>query len=258
MMTTLKHSWFMTGRHLRNVARQPLYVAFTLVQPIIYLLLFGELFRRVVELPGFGAGSYIAFLTPGIVIQTAIFSAGWNGSSVIDDLDRGVMDRFLVSPASRFALIAGRLIQLSAVIVIQSLIVVGLGLLRGAEFAGGPLGIAILILCAVLLAVPIGALSCGMALIARKMDSVVAAVNFLLLPLTFLSTIFMARELMPGWMQVVASFNPVNWGVEAGRSAVSAQADWGLIGSRIGYLLVLGILCAWIATRSFRAYQRSV
>jgi ABC-2 type transport system permease protein len=68
---------------------------------VIYLLLFGELFRSVADIPASGSASYIAFLTPGIVIQTALFSAGWSGGSVIEDLDRGVMDRFLVSPASR-------------------------------------------------------------------------------------------------------------------------------------------------------------
>ena len=207
-MTTLTHSWYMMARHLRNIMRQPLYIAFTLVQPVIYLLLFGELFKRVVELPGFTAGSYITFLTPGIVVQTVLFTAGWSGMSVIEDLDRGVLDRFLISPASRLSLITGRPIQLAAVAVIQSLIIVGLGLLRGASFPGGLPGVAVLIACAVLLAVPFGALSSAMALLARKGESVVAAVNFVLLPLTFLSSVFIAgadarldadrRALQPG------------------------------------------------------------
>jgi ABC-2 type transport system permease protein len=257
-MIALTHSWYMALRHLRNLARQPWYIAFTLVQPVIYLLLFGELFKRVVEIPGFAAGSYIAFLTPGIVVQTALFSAGWSGMSVIEDLDRGVLDRFLVSPAKRVALIAGRLFQLAVVCVIQSIIIIVLGLLRGASFPGGVAGIAVLIVCAVLLAASFGALSNGMALLARKGESVIGAVNFVALPLTLASSVFMAQELMPGWMQVVARANPVNWAAQAGREALSASADWSLVLARTGYLIVLAVLCAWFATRAFRSYQRSV
>ncbi|MGI8967714.1 MAG: ABC transporter permease [Chloroflexota bacterium] len=258
MTIALTHSWYMAVRQLRNLVRQPWYIGFTLVQPIIYLLLFAELFKRVVEIPGFGAGSYLAFLTPGIVIMTALFSAGWNGMGVVMDMDRGVMDRFLVAPASRVALIAGRLISLAVIIVIQSLIIIGLGYVRGANYSGGILGMVVLIGCAVLLAAPFGALSNAMALVARQEESVIGAVNFVLLPLTFLSSVFMAQSLMPSWMRSVAQFNPVNWAVQAGRAGLSAQPDWGFVFARLGWLFLLTLICGWIATRAFRAYQHSV
>jgi ABC-2 type transport system permease protein len=256
-MTTVAHCWFMALRHLRSLARQPFYVAFTLIQPVIWLLLFSELFKRVVELPGFDAASYIAYLTPGIVIMTALQSSGWNGMSMIEDLDRGVLDRFLVSPASRTALIAGRLIQLALVAVIQSLIVVGLGVLRGARFEGGLLGVAVLIVVSVLLAAPFGALSNGLALLVRKEESVIGAVTLVMLPLTFVSTVFMAKALMPGWMQGVAGYNPVDWAVLAGREALDASVDWTLVATRSAWLGALTLACAWFATRAFRTYQRS-
>ena len=65
MSTTLTHSWFMTMRHLRNLARQPWWIAITLVQPIIWLLLFGAVFKATADIPGFAADSYVDFLTPG-------------------------------------------------------------------------------------------------------------------------------------------------------------------------------------------------
>jgi ABC-2 type transport system permease protein len=79
------------------------------VQPVIWLLLFGSLFRSVTHLPGFPEGSYISFLTPGIVVMTTLFSSGWSGMGYIADVDRGVMDRLLVSPAPRGSLILGPL-----------------------------------------------------------------------------------------------------------------------------------------------------
>ena len=257
-MKVITHSLYMTVRHLRSLARQPLYIMFTLVQPIIWLVLFGQLFKKVVLLPGFRAPAYVDFLTPGVVIMTVLFGSGWSGMGVIRDLDQGVMDRFLISPASRVALIAGRLIQLSVVAVIQSVLIIVLGLIMGARFQGGILGVVALIACAVLLAVPIGALSCAMALVARKEETVIGAANFILLPLTFLSSVFMAANLAPAWIRGVARFNPVEWAVEAARTALSAQPDWGAVLSRVGLLAALAALTGWVATRAFRAYQRSV
>lgn len=258
MTTAIGHSWYMTLRHLRNLARQPWYIAFTLVQPVIYLLLFGELFKRVVDLPGFSTGSYITYLTPGMVIMSALFSAGWSGMGLIEDFEHGVLDRFLVSPVNRTALIAGRLIHLAVVTVIQSTIIIALGLIAGAQFPGGLPGVVVLVGCAILLAAGFGALSCGMALLVRKQESVIAAVNFILQPLTYLSTVFMASSLIPEWMQVVSRINPVNWAVEAGREVVAVGANWDLVVWRAGYLLVFMALCVWLSVRAFRTYQRSV
>ena len=257
-MTAITHSWFMMLRYLRALIRQPWYIAFTLLQPIIWLLLYGQLFQKVVELPGFHAISYIDFLTPGVVIMTALFSSGWTGMGLIREIDRGTLDRFLVSPLNRSALIAGRLCQVAFITIVQSAILLVLGLLLGARYAGGISGIAVLLVCAILVAVPIGALSSALALAVRKEESVIGASNFILLPLTFLSPVFMASALMPGWMRIVARFNPVNWRVEAARGALQAQTDWNLVLSRCGFLIALAIASMWIAIRAFRSYQRSV
>ena len=136
---------------------------------------------------------------------------------IINDLDRGVMDRFLVSPARRGSLIAGPLGQLAVIVVIQALIIVGLALARGADLPGGAGGVAVTIGCSVLLAWAIGGLSSAIALVARKEETLIGAVNFLVLPLTFLSTAFMPGDRTPGWVGAVARYNPVNWAIEACR-----------------------------------------
>jgi len=249
---------FMTHRHFRNLLRQPAWVLISLVQPVVWLLLYGALFRKIVEIPGFGAGSYIDFLTPGIVVMTCLFSAGWSGMDLIEDIDRGVIDRFLVSPASRSSLIAGRLVQGALVGIIQSVIIVVLGLIVGAEYPGGVAGIAALTVCAVLLGTGVGALSNAIGVLSRRVETMVAVSNFVLLPLTFLSSVFMARALMPGWMQSVATYNPVEWAVTAGRSGLAASADWGLVMGRMGWLAVFTLVCTWLATAAFRVYQKSI
>ena len=256
-MTLLRQSWWLMLRLLRHLLRQPWYVALTLIQPIIWLVLYGQLFKRVVELPGFRSSSYIDFLTPGVVVMSALFSSGWTGMGVINDLDRGVMDRFLISPVQRPAIILGRLLNLAFITVIQSLILFGLGALLGARYAGGIAGLLVLLIAAILLGIPFGALSIAMGLTVRKEESVIGAVNFLLLPLTFTSPVFMANALMPDWMRMVSHINPVNWSVEAGRGALQANADAQTILTRVAYLAVFAFVSGWIATRAFRAYQRS-
>jgi len=256
-VTTLKHGVYMMNRHLLNLWRQPIWIAVTLVQPIIWLLLYGALFKSVTRIPGFHSGSYVQFLTPGIVVMTALFSSGWSGMAVLDDIDRGILDRFLVSPVKRGSLIIGRLLNGAISIVVQSLIIVVLALIVGARFPNA-WGIVVLIALACLLASAVGCLSMALALLARREETVIAAVNFFVLPLTFLSTAFMQKSLIPKWIQHVASFNPVNWAVEAGRAAVLPGTDWGMVLTRLGLLAVLVVVCVALTTRAFRMYQRAV
>ncbi|MEZ5126104.1 MAG: ABC transporter permease [Thermoleophilia bacterium] len=248
----------MTMRLFRNLLRQPAWILISLVQPVVWLLLYGALFRRIVEIPGFGAGSYIDFLTPGVVVMTCLFSAGWSGMDLIEDIDRGVIDRFLVSPVNRSSLIAGRLAQGALVGIVQSIIIVTLGWVVGAEFPGGIPGIAALTLCAALLGTGVGALSNAIGVLSRRVETMVAVSNFVLLPLTFMSSVFMAKDLMPSWMQSIARFNPVEWAVQAGREALLAEPDWSAVLARFGWLLAFTIVCGWLATRAFRVYQRSI
>ncbi len=257
-MTMIAHSYFMTLRLLRHLLRQPWYIALTLVQPIIWLVFYGQLFQKISSLPGFGSDSYIDFLVPGIVVMSALFSSGWSGMGMIHDLDRGVMDRFLVSPASRHAIIAGRLLHLAFQNCVTGSILITLGLVMGARYHGGVLGVVVLLLCAVLLAVPFGALSNALALTLRKQESVIGAVNFVLLPLLFLSPAFMPSALMPPWILKVSQLNPVSWSVFAGRAALHGTADWNATLLRIACLIGFTFVSGWLATGAFRSYQRSV
>ena len=241
MPAVLQHSFFMTQRHLRALLRQPAWIVVTLVQPVMWLLLFGALFKSIVNLPGFGASNYADFLTPGIVVMTALFSAGWAGMGILQDYERGILDRFLVTPSSRVSLLAGPLVQQSIVTVVQSLIIIGLGLaVAGASFPGGVPGALVVIVAAILLGMAIGALSNALALVVRKEETVIAVVTSLTLPLSFLSGTFMNLKLAPAWIGDVAKFNPLEWAVVAGREALTQSSpDWGVVFSRLGLLALL-------------------
>lgn len=257
MSTAIMHAGLITGRSLRTLWRQPVYLAFTLIQPMIWLLLFGQLFQRIAQLPGFGTDSYIAYLTPGVVVMTAMMSAGWAGTTFIANMERGVMDRDLASPMGRGSLIAGSLAHQAVTSVVQSMIVLGVGFLAGARFASGALGVLVVIICAMLLAITFAALSNAIALLVRQQEALIGVAQFLVLPLMFTSSVMMAPDLMPRWVNVVARFNPVDWAATASRGALSNAPEWGEVGLRLGLLVALALVMSWLATQAFRVYQRS-
>jgi ABC-2 type transport system permease protein len=176
----------------------------------------------------------------------------------IEDMDRGVMDKMLSSPVSRGAMMASSVANQAVTIVIQALVIVGVGLLLGADFDGGVLGVLVMLVAAVLLAAAFSSLSNGMALLVRTRESLIGFSTMLTLPLAFLSSAMMAREAAPGWIQTAAGYNPVDWAVVASREALSADPDWSGVLARLGGLLAVAVVTGWIATRAFRTYQRSV
>jgi ABC-2 type transport system permease protein len=167
------------------------------------------------------------------------------------------MDRFLTTPVSRGAIIIGRLVQLAIIAVVQSAILLAVGALTGADFST-VFGLIVLIVAGILLGAVFGGLSNALSVVVRREETVIAAVNFIVLPLTFLSTVFLPEVQLSGWIKAFATVNPVDWAVRAGRGAVFPSPDWGVIATRIGLLALLALASTYLATRAFRAYQRSV
>ena len=257
MTAAITHARLLTGRSLRTLSRQPAYLLFTLVQPMVWLLLFGQLFRRIAELPGFG-GNYLAYLTPGVVVMTAMMSAGWSGTAIVQDMERGVMDRTLTSPIRRPALVVAGLTHQALITIVQSLIMFATGLVAGARYPGGYVGLLVVLLCAVLIAMVFAGLSNAVALVVHQQEALIAVAQFLVLPLAFLSSIMIAPELMPAWVARVARFNPVDWAAVASREALRVAPDWTLVWERVGLLAALAVLMGWLAARAYRSYQRSL
>jgi ABC-2 type transport system permease protein len=255
----LTHTVILTGRQLRAFIRVPAYLVMNLIQPIIWLLLFGQLFRSVVNIPGFSGGdSYLEFLTPGIIMMMALFGSAWAGSSYIQDMDRGVMDRFLTSPTSRGGLIVATMLYQAVLAVIQTLVVLGVAWLAGARFDGGAVGILVLLLATILLTFIFSAFSNAIALLAKQQTALIAISQVISFPLMFLSSAIMDTSLSPDWVANVARFNPFEWAVVAGREALQVAPDWTLVWTELGLLTGLAVVMTWLATRSFQLYQRGV
>jgi ABC-2 type transport system permease protein len=253
--TVLAEPAHLAGRGVRGLLRQPWFIAITLVQPAVWLLLFGALFERVVPSP---TGDYLAYLTPGIVVMTALFSNGWAGMGFITDAERGVMDRLLVSPVRRGSVMAGSLLYQQVTTVVQTVVIFALGLATGARFPGGPAVLLAFGLGVVLLGAAFASYSNALALLLRSQESLIGAVNFVVLPLSFLSSMLVPTGYLPGWIEAVARWNPVEWAVAVGRQTLTDDVDWTLVGTRLAALAALAAVAAALAARAFRSYQRSV
>lgn len=253
----VRHTAYLTLRQLRAAWRIPAFIVMNVVQPLIWLLLFGQLFESVVEIPGFeGGDSYLEFLTPGIVMMMALFGSAWAGTSYIQDMDRGVMDRFLTSPTSRGAMMVATLLYQAVLTIVQSLIVLGVAWLMGARFEGGLTGILVMLLAAMLLTAAFSALSNAAALLARNQNVLIGISQLITIPLMFLSSALMDTSLSADWVADVAAYNPFEWAVVAGREALTTSPDWASIWANLGLLAAFTAVLGWIATHAFRVYQR--
>jgi ABC-2 type transport system permease protein len=257
--SALADTWHLTGRKLRALGRQPLVLAMGVIQPVVWLFLFGEMFHKIIDIPGFSyQGSYLGYLIPGIVAMNAMSGNMWAGMAMIEEIDRGTLNRFLVTPASRLAIMNASVAEQAVSTTIQTLIIVLLGYAGGARYPGGALGIVILVVASILVGILWGALSNMTGMLVRVREAIIGVYTFFMLPLMFLSSAFIQPGFLPGWMQAIASRNPLNWEVQIGRSALSATPDWAAIAVRGGGLLALALLAVAISVTTFRNYAKNV
>lgn len=257
LLTPLTHTAILTGRQLRAFGRMPVYLVMNLVQPMMWLLLFGALFKGIVQLPGFGSDSYLEFLTPGIVMMMTLFGSAWAGTVYVQDMSRGVMDRFLASPTSRGALMVSTLVFQSILASAQTLVVLAVARLAGARLGGGVTGVLLLLLGVVLLTAALAAMSNATALMAGTQEALIGISQLISFPLMFISSAIMDTRLSPEWVGDVARFNPFEWAVVVGRQALSDDRDAGRLWGHVGLLAALAVVTASAATLAFRSRQRA-
>lgn len=256
MLAFVRDTWLIFGRLVRLTVRMPIWIVMAVVQPVVWVVLFGALFQSVARLPGFEGTSYIQYLAPGVAMMTALFGSAHSGLALLGDIERGVLDRMLATPVARGALIAGRVTHAAAQVILQVGIILFVAWLRGASSRGGPAGIALVCISAAFLGGSVAALSNGLALLARRQEIVIAIMNFALLPMIYLSSMLMSSGLMPGWISSAARFNPVNWAVRAARAGYEGQG----FAAELPPLVLLAIfatVCVGIATLAFRRYRRA-
>ena len=206
----------MAKRNLIVWRRVPAFLVFTIVQPMIFTLLFRYVFGGAipVDLPG----GYVSYLIPGIIGQTAAFASMATAISLAFEVQKGVVDRLRAMPMARSAFLAGRLLADLARMTITILVIVGIGYIVGFRFSNG-FGPAVgMIALAIGLGFSVCLISAAIGLWLKNEESTQAFGLIWLFPLTFVSSAFVPVESMPGWLQAFANNQPITHVVNALRS----------------------------------------
>lgn len=228
--------WINLKRWLLKTVRNPFVVVSSLLTPVIFLVLFAEVFGQVTGgalRSSLGADiSYVTYLVPAIIIQTALIAASSSGIGLVDDIESGMFETVLVSPMSRSAVFLGKALSEVARIVVQVTIVLVLGYVLLWFDTGGSVGRYIgtglpgalgIIAISIVFAIWFTAFSNIVALLTRDQESTIIGANLLQLPLLFVSSAFLPVRILPGWIQTVATINPVTYGVDAVRALMLGQ-----------------------------------
>lgn len=253
MIHFISDTRYLFFKYLKLTWRMPMWTLFGLIQPLLWLLIFGQLFKGLSQLPQFPAADYVQFLTPGVIVMTVLFGASWSGVSLLRDLRHGVMEKLLVAPIVRSSIVLSRLLHNAFTVVIQVFLLIAVAALVGAGLPIGQ-GIFWIWVAVLLLAVGFSAISNALAMFLKQEEPLVVMGNMLTLPLLFFSSALVPASFMPDWMRLVSRINPVTYGVEAVRACYQgdfSQPFW----VSLGVLTVFTIFSVIAAVATFQKVE---
>ena len=246
MAKLIRDSWLIFGSALRTTLRNPVWVLVGLFQPICYMLLFAPLLQKV---GGIGEQAYNVF-TPGLMLMMAIFGTGFAGFSLIGRLREGVIERWRVTPVSRLAMMIGVVAVDLVNLTVQTLLLLGIGLLLG--FRPNIDGMLLLMLLLLMSGLTMASCSYAIALILKNESSLAATVNLFALPLLLLSGVMLPLTLAPDVLQNIAKGNPFAYAVDAGRALVAGNlSNIAVMQAFCIFAITAGLALFW-ATRAMR------
>ena len=237
-------------RQMRILLRNPVWVIFGLTQPVLYLVLFGPLLTSV-RGGGLGGDDSWRVFVPGLLLQLAIFGAGFAGFGIIQELREGVIDRQRVTPARRLSLILGRTLQNMVTIGVQAVVLVAVAIPFGLDPSWDGVLASIVLVC--ILAIGISAASYAMGLILKDEDAFAPFIQGVSLPLLLLSGILLPMSLAPAWLETASEINPLTHVVDGARSLF--RGDFGDGDVLLGAAIAI-VLSALLAVWGSRVFQR--
>jgi ABC-2 type transport system permease protein len=239
-------------RQLRLSLRNPAWVIIGLVQPILYLAFFGPLLAQIAKTGALGLQNESdpwRFFVPGLLIQLGLFGAAFVGFTIIADWRAGVIERFRVTPVSRMALLAGRVLRDVLTLTVQATVLVLAGLAFGlrAPVAGVLISIGLVAVVAVSLA----AVSYAVGLTLKSEDALAPLLNMIMVPLMLLSGIMLPMALGPSWLRDVAKATPFGYIINAMRDAFAGRYVTTVMAEGVAVSVALAAVCLWLAGRAF-------
>jgi ABC transporter DrrB family efflux protein len=239
-----------TRRNLLVWMRVPAYIVFTVIQPVMFVLLFRYVFGGAIAVKS--PGGYVNFLIPGIVAQTAAFASFGTAIALAQELKKGVIDRLRSMPMARSAVLAGRLVADTGRMFITIVILVGVGYAVGFRFLNGAGPAIAMVALATVFGISICCIAAYTGLAIGDEESVQAFGLIWLFPLTFLSSAFVPISTMPGWLQAFANNQPVTYVVDTMRALALGGPIWDNLWKSIVWLAGIFVVFVPLAVRAYR------
>jgi len=240
----------LTKRSLLVWLRVPAYLVFTVIQPVMFVLLFRYVFGGAI--PVQVSGGYVNFLMPGIIAQTAAFATFGTAIVLAQELKKGVIDRLKSMPIARSAVLTGRLVADTGRMVVTILIIVGVGYAVGFRFLNGVGPAVAMVVLATVFGVAIACISAFTGLAIGDEESVQAFGLIWLFPLTFVSSAFVPIPSMPGWLQAFANNQPVTYVIDTMRALALGGPVEASLWKSVAWLAGIFVVFVPLAVRAYR------
>jgi ABC-2 type transport system permease protein len=248
-MSVVRETLLVFRQQLRLMGRQPAWFVIALIQPLLYLSLFGPLLGPLTRSPGFPPGSAWQVFVPGLLVQLAMFGSLFVGFGLIAEMRFGVVERMRVTPASRFALLVGRVMRDCLALIGQAVLLILVATAFG--FRAPVAGVAVLLALVAMLGVALSSFSYAAALKLRSEDALAQLLNTLAVPALLLSGILLPMSLAPRWLRVLSRVNPISHVVDGARAAVQADASLTAIVVGLAAATALAAAGITVGTRTF-------
>lgn len=268
----LVETFVLFDRAMKKMLRRPIALYFTIVQPVIWMLLFGQVFNRIAKFPlavsAFGGKSYFQFFVPAVVLQTLLFGSAQSGIGIISDIQSGFLNKLLTTPVHRMAILMGRLLADLTRMILQGVIILVIAWVAGlfqadrVHYAYGFAGILGALGIALLFCLGLAGFNVFIALKTGNTESTFLIANFFTMPLLFTSTAQLPLPLLPTWLQHVALVNPVTYAIDSmrfllnGRAAIPHTEPLQLLLETVCFLGVVAAVTLTLAVRNFRRSVR--
>ncbi len=240
---------------LRKLLRDPTEVLARAVQPVLWITIFGQVYSRVRGIPT-GNVSYLAFMTPGILAQSILFTAIFYGVAVIWERDLGIVHKLLVSPAQRSALVYGKAVSAGFRGALQVTVIYILALLMRIPVVWKPLSILGVLLGAMLGSAIFATFSFIIACLVKSRERFMGIGQLMTMPLFFASNAIYPLAIMPTWLRYVALANPLTYLVDALRGLMIGQAQAHSVLVNFSVIGVIFVVLAAIATKLYPTLVR--
>jgi len=245
----------LTMRWVRRLSREKFSMLFTLVQPMLFwLIFFGSLFQRATDIQVLQAPNYMSFLAGGVVIMTVLNNGLAGGVDLLFDKENGFLERMMSTPIHRTSVILSRYLFVMTITGMQILVILGIAFLFGVRPETGLLGVTLILAIGMLFGVGLTAISMAMAFSVKSHGDFFSMLGFLSLPMIFLSSALVPLSAMPGWMQALAFLNPMTWVIDAVRPLIITGWETAIpqVALALMILVIFDAICLYGGAKAFR------